>query len=213
MLIAIDGPAGAGKTTVARAVAAGLGLSYLDTGSMYRAFALKALESSADLDDGDELAVLLDATVLGAEGGHILLDGRDVSGLIRTGRVAEASSRVAAHPQVRRRMVEQQRAAALRSPRGAVIEGRDIATVVFPEAELKVFITAQEEERARRRSLESGLSVSEELEAIRSRDRRDTGRQASPLTAAPGAIVVDTTGVPAEEVAAKIVRMVKTAAR
>jgi len=150
MVIAIDGPAGAGKSSVARAVAAELGFTFLDSGAMYRCVALAALEAGIDLDDGEALARLTEGLEVGFDGSSVLLDGRDVSEAIRTPEVTAAASRVSIHPGVRAAMVARQRAL-IESGR-YVAEGRDIGTVVSPEAPLKVFLTASDQERARRRA-------------------------------------------------------------
>ncbi|MGH2771522.1 MAG: (d)CMP kinase [Actinomycetota bacterium] len=207
LLIAIDGPAGAGKSTVAQALARRLGLSYLDTGAMYRAFALKVLESGVDPSDEKGVEGLLGSTRIDAGTDTVLVDGRDVSGLVRGGDVSAVSSVVAAIPAVRRRLVELQKEVIARDPAGAVVEGRDIGTVVMPLADLKIFITAADSERARRRALQTGLDPRQELDAIRARDRRDSERGASPLKAADDAVIIDTTGLTAGEVVEKILAM------
>jgi cytidylate kinase len=196
MLIAIDGPAGAGKSTVARAVAEALGFTYLDSGAMYRCIALAELRGAAD-PLGCEI---------GFDGdGAIVLDGEDVSGQIRTPQVSERASEVAARPEVRERLVELQRE--LISRGDYVAEGRDIGTVVAPDAELKVFLTASPEERARRRAAETGADAEEVLRDQRQRDERDSTREHSPLTAAEDAIEVDTTGLQIDEVVQRIVEL------
>ena len=207
LLIAIDGPAGAGKSTVAQALAQRLGLCCLDTGAMYRAFGLKVLESRVDPSDEKAVSGLLGATEIDAGSKALLLDGRDVSGLVRGGVVSAVSSVVAAIPAVRSALVEMQREVIARSPGGAVVEGRDIGTVVMPFADLKLFITAADSERARRRALQTGLSLQQELDAIRVRDSRDRQRGASPLKAADDAVIIDTTGLTADEVTEKILAM------
>jgi cytidylate kinase len=195
MLIAIDGPAGAGKSTVARAVADALGFTYLDSGAMYRCVALAELRGAQDpLDCGIELA-----------NGHVTLDGEDVTEAIRAPRVSELASQVAARPEVRGQLVARQRAM-IRSG-DYVAEGRDIGTVVAPDAELKVFLTASPQERARRRAQQLGVDVEQVLREQRERDARDTGREHSPLQPAPDALRVDTTGLSVDEVAHKIVRL------
>ena len=154
MVIAIDGPAGAGKSTVARAVARALGLTYLDSGAMYRCVALAALRAGAGLDDGVGLGRLVPGLEVALAGGRVSLDGEDVSEAIRTPEVSAAASRVSVHPEVRQAMVERQRA--LIAAGDYVAEGRDIGTVVSPDATLKVFLTASDAERARRRAAETG---------------------------------------------------------
>lgn len=200
MVIAIDGPAGAGKSTVARAVAVALGFTYLDTGAMYRCVALASLRSSAP---AAELALELKISL----GERVLLDGEDVSDAIRTPEVSERASEVAADPAVRRAMVDQQRG--LMSRGGDwVAEGRDIGTVVMPDAELKIFLTADPAERAARRATELGLDTATVLAEQTIRDERDRSRADSPLRPAPGAVELDTTGLPLEQVVAHIVGLV-----
>ena len=195
MVIAIDGPAGAGKSTVARGVAAALGFTYLDSGAMYRCVALAALGADIDLADGEGLGELARGLRIELDGEVVRLDGRDVSGEIRSPEVAAAASRVSVHPQVREAMVARQREL-IESGR-YVAEGRDIGTVVSPEAPLKVFLTASEEERARRRAVESGEDPDEVLAAIRARDERDRSREHGALRAAEDAVTLDTTGLEA----------------
>jgi cytidylate kinase len=203
MVIAIDGPAGAGKSTVARGVAKELGFTYLDSGAMYRAVALAALERGIDLDDDEPLGELAWGLDVDFNGGTIRLDGKPVEGRIRTPEVTVAASRVSRHPQVRRAMVKRQRE--LIASQNYVAEGRDIGTVVSPESPLKVFLTAKEEERARRRAADSGEAVAEVQRAMRDRDRRDQERADSPLRRADGSIEIDTTDHTADEVVARIV--------
>jgi CMP/dCMP kinase len=203
MVIAIDGPAGAGKSTVARAVAKALGFTYLDSGAMYRAVALAALDRGIDPDDGERLGELAWELDIDFEGDTIRLGGRPVEGRIRSPEVTIASSRVSVHPQVRQAMVKRQRE--LIAAGNYVAEGRDIGTVVSPNSPLKVFLTANEEERARRRAAESGEPVTEVQVAIRDRDRRDRERADSPLLAAKGSIDIDTTDLTPEQVVERIV--------
>ena len=207
MVIAIDGPAGAGKSTVARGVAAELGFTYLDSGAMYRCVALAALERGADLDgsrgDGRPGGRPADRP----RGERVELDGRDVSEAIRAPEVTEASSRVSVHPRVREAMVaEQQRMIAAGD---YVAEGRDIGTVVSPDAPLKVFLTASAEERARRRAAQTGEDEAAVLEAQRERDRRDRTREHSALRPADDAVEIDTTGLAEEEVVARVVALAR----
>ena len=204
MVVAIDGPAGAGKSTVARAVARALGFTYLDSGAMYRCVALAALER------GEEPAAV--ARSLGAEvGERVRLDGRDVTDAIRTARVSEAASKMATDPAVRAALVERQRE--LMAGGDYVAEGRDIGTVVAPDAAVKVFLTAAPQERARRRARELGTDPDTVLVDQALRDERDRAREHSPLAPAPGAVEMDTTGLPVEEVVQRIVAMVRAAAR
>jgi cytidylate kinase len=201
VIVAIDGPAGAGKSTVARAVAQRLGFTYLDTGAMYRAVALAALR------EGLEPAALA-AKVRVEVGERVLLDGEDVTDLIRAPDVSEAASRGAADPQVRAAMVAEQRR--LMASGDWVVEGRDIGTVVAPGAEVKVFLTASAQERARRRAAQLGGDPSTVLSEQAIRDERDARRAHSPLTAAEGAVELDTTGLALDEVVARIVALVPT---
>jgi cytidylate kinase len=203
MVIAIDGPAGAGKSTVARAVAAELDLTFLDSGAMYRCVALAASESGTDLDDGEALARLADGLEIELDGRRVVLDGRDVSAAIRESAVSAAASRVSVHPGVREAMVARQRQ--LIAAGDFVAEGRDIGTVVSPDSPLKVFLTASDEERARRRAAETGEDVGSVLEAQGRRDARDTEREHGALRAADDAVVVDTTGLGLEAVVGRVV--------
>lgn len=191
MVIAIDGPAGAGKSTVARAVAAALGYTYLDTGAMYRSVALAELRGA---EHPERAEILL--------GERVLLDGDDVTEAIRTPEVSERASQVAARPEVRRAMQERQRM--LLADGDWVAEGRDIGTVVCPTAEVKVFLTADDTERARRRAAELGADVEAVLADQRVRDERDRGRADSPLVPAGDAVELDTTGLTIDEVVARI---------
>jgi cytidylate kinase len=199
-VVAIDGPAGAGKSTVARAVADELGFTYLDTGSMYRAVALAAAERGA------EAASVASSLNIEPRGERILVDGRDVTAEIRAPEVSEAASRAAAEPDVRRAVVELQRR--LLSSGNWVAEGRDIGTVVAPDAELKVFLTADPEERARRRAAELGIDPARVLAEQAIRDERDRTREHSPLEPATGAVVLDTTQMSLREVVRRVAELV-----
>jgi cytidylate kinase len=198
MVVAIDGPAGAGKSSVARAVARELGFTYLDTGAMYRAVALAALRRGVA---PAEIAALVHVDL--SDG--VMLDGENVSELIRTPEVSEAASRAAVDSDVRDAMVAEQRR--LLSSGDWVAEGRDIGTVVAPDAAVKVFLTASPEERARRRAAELGLDPGAVLSEQHARDERDSTRAASPLEAAPDAVMLDTTGLWLDEVVARIVAL------
>jgi cytidylate kinase len=207
MVIAIDGPAGAGKSTVARAVAGRLGFTYLDSGAMYRCAALAALEAGADLDDGGALGHLARGLEIAFAGERVELDGRDASAAIREPRVTAAASRVSVHPPVRAAMVERQRA--LIAAGRYVAEGRDIGTVVSPDSPLKVFLTASPQERARRRSRQTGEDVAAVLAAQRERDERDETREHGALRAAKDAVEIDTTGLSLGDVTERVVALAR----
>ncbi|MEX2552033.1 MAG: (d)CMP kinase [Actinomycetota bacterium] len=208
--IAVDGPAGSGKSTVAKALAKRLGAAHVDTGAMYRALALKMLEERLRFDDRSAVAELLASTDIRVGDGKVLLDGRDVAHLIRSDEVTAASSKVAELEPVRRWMVERQRAIA-EAAGSAVVEGRDIGTVVLPGADLKIFLTASEQERARRRSLETGSEAERTAAEIASRDARDSERSFSPLKAAADAVVLDTTDLSIKQVLDRILEILTTA--
>lgn len=201
LVIAIDGPAGSGKSTVARAVADLLGWSFLDTGAMYRAVTREALFQGVDVHDAAAVAALADGVTLTTLP-RVTVNGRDVEDEIRTEEINVAVSVVAANPEVRASMVARQRELAAAQPLGTVVEGRDITTVVFPHASVKIFLTASLEERARRRGDESEDSVAR-------RDEADSTRIASPLRQADDALVLDTTGRDVDDVAQEIVQWLK----
>jgi len=203
-VIAIDGPAGSGKSTVARALAAHLGLQYLDTGAMYRSVAFAVLRSGGDPDDGDATAAVARAVELEIGLDRVSVDGVDATVEIRGPQVSQAVSVVAANPEVRAELVSRQREwANLRG--GGVLEGRDIGTVVFPDAELKIYLTADPAERARRRAKEvTDLEYEAVAADLARRDTIDSTRAADPLTEADDAVVVDTTGMTIDEVVAAI---------
>jgi len=212
LIIAIDGPVGSGKSTVARRVAELLGYVYIDTGAMYRALALKAQRNGIALDAEDRLARMAGEMHidLRSEGGaqKIFLDGLDVTSTIRTPEVAQASSKIAMIPGVRRVLVAEQRRAGQLG--GVVMEGRDIGTIVFPDADLKIYLTASVEVRAERRWREhqqkgDTVDLARTIEEVRERDRRDVEREHSPLTRAPDAVLLDSTAMDAEESASLIV--------
>jgi cytidylate kinase len=207
MVIAIDGPAGAGKSTVAKGVAKALGFTYLDSGAMYRCVALAALDRGIDLEDGERLGELAWSLEIGFDGDSIRLDGEPVGGKIRSPEVTIAASHVSVHPQVRQAMVKRQRE--LIASGNYVAEGRDIGTVVSPDSQLKVFLTADEEERARRRAADSGEPIARVQEAMRDRDRRDQDRADSPLRAADESVPVDTTDRSPDEVVAQIAELAR----
>jgi cytidylate kinase len=219
MIIAIDGPAGSGKSTVARGVARRLGFTYLDSGALYRAVTLLALDSGVDLDDGEALSRLASAASIELhdhqdEGIEVRVDGRDVSREIRTPRVTGASSTVAAHAAVRAVLLEKQRALIIAG--NYVVEGRDIGTVVAPDAALKVFLTADPDERARRRAAElerrgQQTSAQDVKAAIEKRDRLDSTRSAAPLRTAEDAVTLDTTGLEPGDVIERVLELVQGA--
>ena len=193
MVIAIDGPAGAGKSTVARALAERLGFTYLDSGAMYRSVALAAIRAGVDPDDAAATTALAERLDLRIAPGAVAIGDEDVSAAIRTPEVTAAASRVSVHPGVRAAMVARQRA--LVAEGAWVAEGRDIGTVVCPESPLKVHLTASEKERARRRAAETGEDQAAVLAAQRDRDARDRGREHGALELADGAVELDTTGL------------------
>ncbi len=207
MVIAIDGPAGAGKSTVARAVARALGFTYLDSGAMYRCVALAALDRGLDLDDGERLGELAWGLDIGFDGDSIRLDGQPVGGRIRSPEVTVASSKASVHPQVRQAMVKRQRELIVSG--NYVAEGRDIGTVVSPDSPLKVFLTASEQERARRRAGETGESIDRVRKTMATRDRRDRERSDSPLRAADDSVEVDTTDLTVDQVAERVVELAR----
>lgn len=208
-VIAIDGPAGAGKSTVSRLVAERSGLEYLDTGAMYRAVAHRVLRSGADPDDADAVGEAAEAVMIVLEGGRLSVDGEDATDAIRGPEVTRLVSRIAAVSRVRTAMREQQRAW-ITAHGGGVVEGRDIGTVVFPDAILKVFLTADPAVRAARRLDQEGGCETERAEverSIRERDQIDSSREDSPLRPAVDAVVVDSTHCGVVEVAEHIVEL------
>jgi cytidylate kinase len=205
-VIAIDGPAGAGKSTVSRAVAARLGITYLDTGAMYRAVTALVLDAGVDPRDTEAVVDIARRMVLVLGDGPVVANGADVTAEIRSTRVNAAVSYVASNAAVRAELVERQRAWA-RAKGGGVLEGRDIGSVVFPDAPLKVYLTASPAERARRRAAEAGGDVGEIAASIERRDHIDSTRDASPLVEAAGATLVDTDGLSIEQVVDRIVEL------
>jgi cytidylate kinase len=209
MVVAIDGPAGAGKSTIARSLAHKLGFTYIDTGAMYRAVALWALRVGVDLDDLHRLEQLAKEARIEFVAGDtaVLLNGEDVTAAIRERHVSEAASKVSMAPGVRRAMREEQRR--IGSTQAVVMEGRDIGTVVFPDAQVKIYLDAAPEVRAGRRAAETGGAVAEISRDLAERDHRDRTRTEAPLTQAPDAEYLDTTGLSLEEVEAAILKLVR----
>jgi cytidylate kinase len=215
VVIAIDGPSGAGKGTVARALASALRFRYVDTGAMYRAVAWKAREDGVNLADAAAVAAVAARAVFDLEN-RVAIDGHDVTSAIRTAEMDAAAAIVARHPEVRRVLVERQRGYG--GTTGLVMEGRDIGTVVFPDADVKIFLDAAPDERARRRARDqshaAGRGTSEVdrvAEDLAARDRADRTRAASPLTRAADAVYLDTTGVPIPDVVARVLDLVARA--
>jgi len=218
LVIAIDGPSGAGKSTAGRILASRLGYVFLDTGAMYRALALQALRRRVSLDEGEGLAALARAARidLAPEGEGVRLDGEDVAAAIRTREVSAAASRVSVHGAVRREMVARQRE--MGRAGGVVLDGRDIGTAVFPDADVKFYVDADPAQRARRRHEElaaAGVDADPRAieDEIRQRDRADSTRTDSPLTRAPDAVHVDTTGLPPEAVVERMLEVVEARRR
>lgn len=216
-VVAIDGPSGAGKGTVARAVARALRWTYVDTGAMYRAVAWKARREGRSLDDEDAVASVSAGAVFEMGAGRVAIDGHDVTGAIRTPGIDAAAARVARMPRVRAALVAQQRRYADDGP--IVMEGRDIGTVVFPHATAKIYLDASPAERAARRARDPAHDLSRNArigavaDALAQRDRLDRTRRVSPLKRAPDAAVIDTTGVPIETVVRRVLKIVRARLR
>lgn len=207
MIVTLDGPGGTGKSTVSRQLAERAGLPHLDTGAYYRAATLAVLEAGVDPSDEEAVLSVVSGTHLSQEDGRMCLDGRDVSAEIRTDLVTSAVSSVSAHPGVRERLVELQRGWVAEHG-GGVVEGRDIGSVVFPDAAVKIFLDASPEVRARRRALETGESLDGVLADLNRRDRLDSTRSASPLLIPERAIVVDTSDLSLEEVVDRLMVLI-----
>lgn len=207
IIIAIDGPAGAGKSTIARSLAGRLGFTYIDTGAMYRAVALWALRAGIDLDDMHRLEQLAKAAHIEFENDRVILNGEDVTAAIRDPGVSDAASKVSIVPGVRRALREQQQS--MGAAKSVVMEGRDIGTVVFPEAQVKIFLDADPETRAERRARETGAEVGRVAQQIAERDRRDRSRAEAPLTQAPDAEYIDSSKLPPEQVEEAILKIIR----
>lgn len=213
LLIAIDGPSGAGKGTIARALARRLNYRHIDTGAMYRAVAWKAVQEKVDLSNEDAVAALASRLSIDVGDGVIAVDGHDVRTAIRTPEMDAAAAAVARQPRVRAVLIAQQRE--MGAGGGVVMEGRDIGTTVFPNADVKVYLDADPEERARRRAHDpahaagrTGAAVQEVASALAARDRSDKTRAVSPLAKADDAVLIDTTGVPIDEVVDRVMALV-----
>jgi cytidylate kinase len=217
MIVAIDGPSGAGKSTLAKRIAKDLRFTYLDTGAIYRALALKILRRAVDLNDTAALSAIVNETAIDLRERNgqlqVFLDGEDVSASIRTPEVSQMASRASALAMVRHRLLDLQRALGRRG--NVVAEGRDIGTVVFPEAQVKIFLNASLEERARRRCDElraagRSVSLSETIREMEERDKRDSERDIAPLRKADDAIALDSSGLTADGVAEKVLQLIKS---
>ena len=213
LVIAIDGPSGAGKGTIARAIADALGYRHVDTGAMYRAVGWKAAHDGIQMDDEVAVSAMAQRARLVVEGGVVQIDGHDVTRAIRTPEIDKAATAVARLPKVREVLVARQRA--LGAEGGVVMEGRDIGTVVFPNADVKIYLDASAEERARRRATDTAHSGSQAGQAavaaaIEARDKADTTRKVSPLSIASDAVHIDTTGMPIEQVVDQVMGLVRS---
>lgn len=218
MIIAIDGPSGAGKSTLGKRLALELGLLYLDTGAMYRAAALAVLETDGNIYDVTETSEIVARTNIELSGTpadlHVFLNQRDVSSLIRTAEISQAASIISQFPAVRRLLVQRQRELGARSAAGCVLDGRDIGTVVFPNADVKIFLTATPESRAARRFAEfkmlpAAATYEETLRDINERDERDSTRHDSPLKQAEDAVIINSTQLTLEETFVKMMNVVR----
>ena len=215
LIIAIDGPSGAGKGTVARALAKRLGYRHLDTGAMYRAVAWKAVHDRLPLDDEEAVATLAEKATLEVDGAGVRIDGHDVTSAIRTAAIDRAAAATARLPKVRAELVARQRTAGASG--GIVMEGRDVGTVVFPNADVKIYLDASPEKRAQRRAADPAHGVGKQAaladvaSELQARDLSDSTRAVSPLAKAPDAIVVDTTNLAIEQVVERVMGIVDKA--
>ncbi len=212
VIVAVDGPSGAGKGTVARATARALDYTHVDTGAMYRAVAWRALDLGVAVEEADAVAALAAAAVFIFDAGRTVIDGHDVTDAIRTPAIDMAAAAVARNVGVRAALVGRQRA--MGKSGGVVMEGRDIGTVVFPAADVKVYLDASPEERARRRAADPAhtggpADVADVAQGMAARDKSDSSRSVSPLTKAADAVYIDTTGVPIGDVVAQVVKLVR----
>lgn len=212
LIIAIDGPSGAGKGTISRTISQSLGYRHIDTGAMYRAVGWKALHDGIALEDESALAALAQRSEIAVEGGVVSIDGHDVTRAIRTPEIDRAATAVARLPRVREVLVGRQRA--IGATGGVVMEGRDIGTVVFPHADVKIYLDASAEERARRRANDAAHAGSQAGQAavaaaIAARDRSDSTRAVSPLTIAPDSVHIDTTDMPIPDVVERVLALVR----
>jgi cytidylate kinase len=214
IIIAIDGPSGAGKGTIARAVATRLGFHHVDTGAMYRALAWKALRDGIDLTDEAAVSALAERTQFDVSDGHVSVDGHDIVHAIRTPEMDAAASVVARQPAVRRILVDRQRALAAQG--GMVMEGRDIGTVVFPDANVKIYLDASPEERARRRATDAAhasakgpTAIQDVATALAERDRLDSTRATAPLRVAEDAVTIDTTALSIDAAVERVMQLVR----
>lgn len=210
MIVTMDGPGGTGKSTVSRAVAEIAGLPHLDTGAFYRAATLAVIRAEIDLDHGEAVAGVISNAAFDQSDGRMMLDGADVSVDIRSDQVTSAVSQVSSHPEVRELLVQHQRKWIADHGGRGVVEGRDIGTVVFPEAEVKVYLDATPEVRARRRALQSGADPDRVLDDLARRDQIDSSRDASPLAVPEGATVVDTSDMTFDEVVNLVLALIPT---
>jgi cytidylate kinase len=212
VIVAVDGPSGAGKGTVARATARALDYTHVDTGAMYRAVAWRALDLGLGVEEAEPVAALAVAAVFSLDGGRTVIDGHDVTEAIRTPAIDMAAAAVARNVGVRAALVGRQRA--MGKDGGVVMEGRDIGTVVFPSAEVKVYLDASPEERARRRAADPAhtggpADVAHVAQGMAARDKSDSSRSVSPLTKAADAVYIDTTGLAVEEVVGRVIALVR----
>jgi cytidylate kinase len=208
MIVTVDGPGGTGKSTVSKAVAAEAGLPHLDTGAFYRAGTLAVLREGIDLEDSRAVVAVVAGISLDQDEGLMFLDGEDVSSEIRGDRVTVAASQVSSHPGVREILVDHQRAWVAEHGGRAVVEGRDIGSVVFPDAALKIYLDARPEVRAKRRATQVGDDPDQVMKELARRDHLDSSREASPLTVPDGAVIIDTSDLTFDEVVEKVLSLI-----